>query len=71
MLFTKKKDISQRFMMENMVSIPTRPDVDIVSIKWAGLYGPGELNAWGGGAGSPNLYRETFPAFHLDDTLQS
>jgi ABC-type transport system substrate-binding protein len=61
----------QRFMMENMVTIPVLPTTDIMSIKHSGLVGPGSLHAWGGGAGERNSHRETYPWFWLDDPLQT
>jgi peptide/nickel transport system substrate-binding protein len=58
----------QRFMMENVTTIPVLPTVNGVSIKWAGLHGPDTHFAWGS---ERNSRRETYPWFWLDDTLQA
>ena len=56
----------QRYMMENMTTIPTLPTVDGLSMKWAGLHGPERYNVWGSTFTSAN---ESVPLYWGDDTL--
>ena len=65
----KMHDI-QRYMMENMTTIPTLPTVDATAIKWEGLHGLERYRAWGGAFGSVNSYREVYPLWWVDDTLK-
>ena len=60
----------QRFMMEEVVVQPFIPRIEGTGIKWAGLNGPGETKAWGGGAlGAPNYLNELQPGWSLDESL--
>jgi hypothetical protein len=58
----------QRFMAEQMITIPVLPATAGVGIHWKGLRGPGRWRQWPGSNTADGT--ETHSRFWLDDTLR-
>jgi peptide/nickel transport system substrate-binding protein len=58
----------QRYMVENMVTIPQGGDVDGVGLKWNGMHGPGNVFVWAGNTYSAG--GETWPLYWIGSPLR-
>jgi ABC-type transport system substrate-binding protein len=58
----------QRYMVENMVTIPQSGDVDSPGLAWNGLHGPGTVFVWAGNTYSAG--GETYPLYWIDEKLR-
>jgi peptide/nickel transport system substrate-binding protein len=58
----------QRYMVENMISIPQGGDADATGLTWNGLHGPGQVFIWAGNTYSAG--GETWPLFWAEKSLK-
>jgi ABC-type transport system substrate-binding protein len=58
----------QRYLTENMVTVPQGGDADAVGLSWNGLNGPGSVSIWAGNTYS--VGSETYPLYWIDQKLR-
>jgi peptide/nickel transport system substrate-binding protein len=58
----------QRYLVENMVTVPQGGDVDAPGLSWNGLNGPGNVFVWAGNTYS--VGGETYPLYWIDNRLK-